>query len=137
MSSFDTVDHYLPVSETPFKWRFAGGPIATGECMLGGNKILNVSMGEHNLQQPHPGDKESPKNIAVSGAFSILLFCCCVGGMSSISINMAVSWNNNVSLDLWRSLEVIMSIKWHIGSSVFFPFPGNRMNNYSVQIACM
>ena len=26
--------HYRPSSETPFKWRFAGGPIVTRECML-------------------------------------------------------------------------------------------------------
>ena len=26
--------HYLPTSETPFKWRFASGPIVGRACML-------------------------------------------------------------------------------------------------------
>ena len=29
-------DHYRPASETPFKWRFAGGPIVTRDCLLAG-----------------------------------------------------------------------------------------------------
>ena len=26
--------HYRPISETPFEWRFAGGPMVTPPCML-------------------------------------------------------------------------------------------------------
>ena len=28
------VGHYRPTSETPFKWRFTGGPIAAHDCVL-------------------------------------------------------------------------------------------------------
>ena len=30
------VNHYRPVSKTPFKWRFADGPIVARGCMLAG-----------------------------------------------------------------------------------------------------
>ena len=30
------VGHHWPTSETPFKWRFAGGPIVARESMLAG-----------------------------------------------------------------------------------------------------
>ena len=34
-------DHHQPTSETPFKWRFAGGPIVARHCMLTGKGPYN------------------------------------------------------------------------------------------------
>ena len=35
--------HHGPASETPFKWRFAGGPIVVRDCMLAGNGIIALT----------------------------------------------------------------------------------------------
>ena len=33
-SNYTKASHYRPTSETPFKWRFASGPIVGRACML-------------------------------------------------------------------------------------------------------
>ena len=34
-------DNYRPTSETPSRWRFAGGPIVVRDMMLVGGKVVN------------------------------------------------------------------------------------------------
>ena len=44
-------DHNQPASETPFKWRFAGGLIVVRDCMLNGTakfKTLALPVSERN-----------------------------------------------------------------------------------------
>ena len=37
-----TAGHHQPASETPFEWRFAGGPIVTRDSMLAGSYVVVI-----------------------------------------------------------------------------------------------
>ena len=38
-------EHYWPASETPFKWRFAGGPMLAGFYMFTGHVLFLTELG--------------------------------------------------------------------------------------------
>ena len=52
MRAYELEGHYRPVGETPFKWRFAVGPIVALGCVLArGKNNYRQSCGRfHNLQ---------------------------------------------------------------------------------------
>ena len=45
-----------PASETPFKWRFAGGPIVARECLLAGLWI-NTYISQHRIHQGYSANQ--------------------------------------------------------------------------------